>query len=337
MQRITHVLFLVFLSLFLCPTFSHAAKTVEELHAIQSAPNDEYEKAPVSLTKKEKKVYEQLKTKLLASPTGAELLRTAKHLKYSFGGFSKSNGEAYTETETRIIYIKKDIEPDLMLLYFAYELSNVINSSNYNDIDTKARAGKITRDAFANKMLLLEAEAGYWQYLVAKELNLLHVDELDFDFIDQIKPTLSIEKKLSLMAEKSKTYYAAGTEIRFIDFYKNQYDSLRREKLMIRVWANGKALIDSTDTAKILSTIDANLGKSLVIEPRDEFDYGSHNRKDPYAVNIKKINPTKLGKMFRVVVNDGEDIIDSQVPASIIEFIKPCIGYKIEIFPRDMA
>jgi uncharacterized protein (UPF0147 family) len=105
---------------------------------------------------------------------------------------------------------------------------------------------------------------------------------------------------------------------------------------MLRVWVNGTAVMDSKIPSNIKKATKKNLGKSIVIEVRDESNK-TLKRSDVNSVGIKNINKKKLGKMFRVVIN-GQVIIDSQIPRNIRTCVKKIVksesGDTIEIFQR---
>lgn len=157
-----------------CKDFIYfSAISIEELQEIQRSPIEPFNKPYISLTLKEIVFLLIIGNNLSKSTIGQELLKTAEHLQYQFGGFGPSKGR--TDPYTRVINIRETSDYNTATLTLAYELSNVINAPKYIDIFTKARNCKLNAAEYANQMIRLEAEAIYWRSLVANELNLLHL------------------------------------------------------------------------------------------------------------------------------------------------------------------
>lgn len=156
----------------LLPSSMHAALTISELQAIRSAqPEIEFEEVELATNQKENAFFLSVMSRLSASELGYELLQTAQHLGFQFGGFTRSASKANTDPATGVIRLREEQSVDISALSLAYELSNLINSARYRVIFSEASCGQIDAKGFVREVLKLEAEAILWRSMVADELG----------------------------------------------------------------------------------------------------------------------------------------------------------------------
>lgn len=203
---------------------AEGAITPEQLREIRSIPST-FVKLPLErpLTQKEIEFFEEVKTKIQYSRNGRKLLKTAEHMGYQFDGFTGSAIKAFTECKKRYINLREDLSIDDAVASFAFELSNVINSSRLNHISECARAGKVNRYEYAKEILKVEAEAIYWESVVAKDLKI--------KFWLTIHSTIPTDDHLIRRIYRviKKTGKASGTGQSAMEYYMNQYDTVHKQ------------------------------------------------------------------------------------------------------------
>lgn len=226
MNKLCTILFIIALSCLSLPSVSRAAKTLDDLKEIQKSTTGRFQKSEISLGAEEREVFEEIKSRVMISPHGNELLRTAEHLGYQFGGFIHSRSVADSDPRLRLIHIGRKQGIEQATLSFAYELSNIINCREYLELQEQARFSKITEDNYVRSVIQLESQALYWQYLVAKDLRLLMVDMWNL-YIDELDKGLMVDQKLAFIEEGIKKGYVHGS-MPIESYYRLQYKYLSR-------------------------------------------------------------------------------------------------------------
>lgn len=213
--------------LFFTSSTTYAAQDPVE-HLQGELLRDDFVKPEIILTAEEAIFNLEISDLLKQSPYGAKLLRAATKIGYQFGGFLPTESDAITIPELRIIKISQNYPLTKAALQLAYELVNVQNSSRYCDIIQKARQGKVLCEEYAQHMIRLEAEAVYGRSMVAKELELSHLDSY-YGFVSGIDESLPLEQKIEYIAKEmmiSGKVVVPGGEEYVKNYYMQQCSSI---------------------------------------------------------------------------------------------------------------
>lgn len=158
-----------------------------------------------NLSKEEKIFYEEIKSRFIYSPYAREIFKMAKKKGFKFGGYTDKtdtpNSKANTDFNNHIIRIHSTKDIDSAVLSFGYELSNVINATNYQTIFKQVKNKTTNLDSAVLEIIYLEAEAVIIRSKISHELHLDHLIKNKQYHQVAIDDSLSKELQIKSIAE----------------------------------------------------------------------------------------------------------------------------------------
>lgn len=203
------------------------------------------------------------------SPTAEELERSlSPDVRRSPTGLKST---AYTDVKKRRITLDVSQPPLKCALSYAYELKNLENSEKFKEVIDLAKAGRITKANFVNRILHIEAEAIYFRCKVFYEIGAnqeqfpCRQEYLDIYSSSRDRPEA---ETIERMAAYTKENGIVRREYPAKKYYSDSYDVYTGKKK----WPAHYDEQRSNDTVIARDQMKAELNKIKGDEPTDNQD-----------------------------------------------------------------
>jgi RHS repeat-associated protein len=151
---------------------------------------------------------------------------------------SKVSKGRYTQTtmsRNPKITIKESYNEDQAIQGYVHELNNAASMETVVQTNRQARAGEITADEYANKLLAVESEGIIAQINVALDLNLTQENDISAvkvvqSFRDGKITEDEMKSKVLDMAKNAVVADSPGKKQKAVDYYKQIYEAIPKEQ-----------------------------------------------------------------------------------------------------------
>jgi RHS repeat-associated protein len=133
------------------------------------------------------------------------------------------------------ITINQSYNEDQAIQGYVHELNNAANMESVVQTNKDARAGEITADEYANRLLKVESEGIIAQINVALDLNLTSQNDISAvkvvqSFRDGKITEDDMKSKILDMAKNAVVQDSAGKKQKAVDYYRQMYEAIPKEK-----------------------------------------------------------------------------------------------------------